>query len=57
MTAIALVSIIGLLGWLVLAGSEYRSFQLGGRKSLRLVLIWLLLFAAVGLAFHHGMQP
>ena len=57
MTAIAIVSIIGLLGWLVLAGSEYRSFQVGTGKTLRLVLIWLLLFAAVGLAFHYVMQP
>ncbi|MHA7818360.1 MAG: hypothetical protein ACX930_01805 [Erythrobacter sp.] len=43
----ALISIIAMLGWLVLAGSAFASFQLGWSKTLQLALVWLAIFAGL----------
>jgi len=45
------IYLVALLGWLVLAWSGYRSYQLGTRKTLTMILIWAAIFAAVALIF------
>lgn len=47
MNDIALISIVAMLGWLVLAGSAFASFRLGWGKTLRLVLVWLAIFVGL----------
>ena len=47
MNDIAVIQIISLLGFLVLVGSAFASFRLGWGKTLRLVLIWLAIFAGL----------
>lgn len=51
MTGFALVSIVALAGWLILALSAYRSFRLSGRKTLTYILIWASIFLAAALVF------
>ena len=51
MTEFQLVSIVGLLGWLILAASAYRARQITTRKTLRFALIWASLFLAVAFVF------
>jgi hypothetical protein len=46
-----LLSIIALAGWLVLALSAYRSYEMSGRKTLTFVLIWVSIFIVVVLIF------
>jgi hypothetical protein len=48
---VELVSIVALAGWLVLALSAYRSYQISGRKTLMYVLVWTSIFLAVALVF------
>lgn len=43
----AIISIVGLLGWLILAGSAIASFKLGWGKIVQLGLIWLAIFAGL----------
>ena len=50
MTEGAIISIVALLGWLVLAGSAIASFRLGWSKTLQLLLIWLAIFAGLFVA-------
>ncbi len=40
----AIVSIIALLGWLVLAGSAFASYRLSWGKTAQLALTWLAIF-------------
>ncbi len=49
------VQIIALLGWLVLAGGAFASYQLGWRESIRMALLWAGIFIAVALAFSLAM--
>ena len=41
----AVISIVALLGWLILAGSAIASFRLGWGKLAQLALVWLAIFA------------
>ena len=43
----ALISIVAMLGWLILAGSALASYRLGWSKMLQLGLIWLAIFAGL----------
>ncbi|MFU7528641.1 hypothetical protein [Qipengyuania sp. ASV99] len=43
----ALISLVALIGWLVLAGSAIVSFRLGWSKIVQLGLIWLAIFAGL----------
>lgn len=43
----ALISIVALVGWLVLAGSAIASFKLGWSKILQLALVWFAIFAGL----------
>ncbi|MEE4200577.1 hypothetical protein [Erythrobacter sp.] len=43
----AIVSIVALLGWLILAGGALASFRLGWSKIVRLGLVWLAIFAGM----------
>lgn len=42
----AIISVVALLGWLVLAGSAFASFRLSWGKTLQLVLVWAAIFLA-----------
>ena len=54
MNDVAIVSMIALLGWLVLAGSALASYRLNWGKTVQLALMWLAIFVGlfliVGLA-------
>ena len=43
----ALISIVAMIGWLVIAGSALASFRLGWSKILQLALTWLAIFAGL----------
>ncbi len=43
----ALLSIVLLIGWLVLAGSALASFRLGWGKMAQLGLVWLAIFGGL----------
>ena len=43
----AVISIVALLGWLILAGSAIASFRLGWGKLAQLALVWLAIFAGL----------
>lgn len=43
----AIISIVALLGWLILAGSALASFRLGWNKIAQLALVWLAIFAGL----------
>ena len=47
MTNGALISIVAMVGWLILAGSALASFRLGWNRILQLALIWLAIFAGL----------
>ncbi|MEM6856266.1 MAG: hypothetical protein AAF559_00215 [Pseudomonadota bacterium] len=47
MSDVAIVSIISLLGWLVLAGSAFASYRLSWGKTAQLALVWLAIFAGL----------
>ena len=44
MNDVAIVSLISLLGWLVLAGSAFASYRLNWGKTVQLALMWLAIF-------------
>jgi len=44
---VALVSIVSLLGWLVLAGAALASYRLSWGKAAQLALVWLAIFAGL----------
>lgn len=46
----AIISIVALLGWLILAGSALASFRLGWSKIIQLALVWLAIFAGLYVA-------
>ena len=50
MTMDSLIPLVGLIGWLVLAGSAIASFRLGWSQMLRLALAWLAIFGGLFLA-------
>ncbi len=43
----AIISIVALIGWLILAGSALASFRLGWSKLAQLALVWLAIFAGL----------
>ncbi|MGB3712395.1 MAG: hypothetical protein WA985_11985 [Erythrobacter sp.] len=43
----AIISIVALIGWLILAGSALASFRLGWSRILQLSLIWLAIFGGL----------
>lgn len=45
------VSIVALLGWLILAVSAWRSYQVSGKRMLTYILIWGSIFLAVAIFF------
>lgn len=45
MNETAMISIVALLGWLVLAGSALASFKLGWSKMAQMALLWFAIFA------------
>lgn len=47
MNDVALVSVIALLGWLVLAGSALASYRLSWGKTAQLSLVWLAIFVGL----------
>ena len=51
MSEAALVSLIALVGWLVLAAGAYRSHQINMSKTIRMALIWASIFAGVTFFF------
>ena len=48
---VELVSIVALAGWLILALSAYRSYQVSGRRTLTYALVWGSIFLAVAMVF------
>ena len=52
MNETALISLIALLVWLVLAVGVFRSHKIGGRKMVTMGLTWAAIFVAVALVFH-----
>ena len=55
MNEYAVVQIIALVAWLILAGSAFASFHLGWRESVRMALLWAGIFTAVALLFSLAM--
>lgn len=51
MSGAALVSIIALLGWLILASSAFRAHRIGARKMIVMGLTWAAIFLAVVFVF------
>ncbi|WP_299309426.1 hypothetical protein [uncultured Croceicoccus sp.] len=51
MTALAIVSVVSLLGWLVLALSALKSHEVPKTKLLQMALLWVGLFALAAFAF------
>jgi len=47
----ALVSLVALFGWLVLAGGAFRAHRVGARKLVVYALIWGSIFVAIALLF------
>ncbi len=43
----AVISLVAMLGWLILAGSAIASFRLGWGKLAQLALVWLAIFAGL----------
>ena len=43
----AIISIVAMLGWLILAGSALASYRLGWSKIAQLALVWLAIFAGL----------
>ena len=43
----AIISIVAMIGWLILAGSAMASFRLGWNKMAQLALVWLAIFAGL----------
>lgn len=51
MSSLALVSIISLLGWLVLALGAYRAHRIGAKQTLVMALMWGAIFLLVAAVF------
>ncbi|WAT18335.1 hypothetical protein OZN62_01790 [Aurantiacibacter sp. MUD11] len=47
----AIVSIVALVGWLVLALGAYRSHRINASRTVRMALIWLCIFTGIALVF------
>ena len=43
----ALISIVAMVGWLILAGSALASYKLGWSKIAQFALVWLAIFAGL----------
>lgn len=49
--SLAIVSILSMLGWLVLMIANYRSYNVPHEKTLRMIAIWVVVFALVAMGF------
>lgn len=49
MSTYAIVSIVALVGWLVLASSALASFKLGWSKTVQMALVWVAIFVGLTL--------
>ena len=47
MTEYGWISLLALAGWLILALGSYRAYQVGGRKTLVMVMAWTGIFLVV----------
>ncbi|MEE4315525.1 hypothetical protein [Erythrobacter dokdonensis] len=47
MTMDSLIPLVGLIGWLVLAGSALASYRLGWSRIARMALVWLAVFVGL----------
>ena len=47
----ALVSLVALLGWLVLAGGAFRAHRIGARRMVVYALAWASIFVAIAFVF------
>jgi hypothetical protein len=45
------VQLVALLGWLILAESAFASYRLGWKESVRVALLWAVIFTSVALLF------
>ena len=43
----AIISIVAMVGWLILAGSALASFRLGWAKMAQMALVWLAIFVGL----------
>lgn len=43
----AIISVVAMIGWLILAGSAIASFRLGWSKIAQMGLVWLAIFAGL----------
>ena len=43
----AIISIVALIGWLIIAGSALASFRLGWSKMAQLALVWVAIFGGL----------
>lgn len=43
----AIISIVALIGWLIIAGSALASFRLGWSKLAQLALVWVAIFGGL----------
>lgn len=48
---LAIVSIVSMLGWLALMIANYRSYDIPHGKTLRMIAIWVAIFAMVAIGF------
>lgn len=51
MTDLDTLRIVSLIGWLAVAAAAYASFRLDWKKSARIALAWLAIFAGVAFLF------
>lgn len=57
MNEVAIISIVAMLGWLILAGSALASFRLGWSKIVQMALIWAAIFGGgVVFAYVFGLR-
>lgn len=51
MTDLDTLRIVSLIGWLAVAVAAYASFRLDWKKSARLALVWIAIFAGITFLF------
>ncbi|MGV2496352.1 hypothetical protein [Pelagerythrobacter aerophilus] len=51
MTDLAALQMVSLIGWLVVAVAAYASFRLDWKKSVRMALLWIVIFVGVAFLF------
>lgn len=51
MNEFGIVHLVALAGWLAMVIAGYRSFRVGGRKTVTMILIWASIFLGAALLF------